>query len=71
MSASLASIRERIDAVDQQIIALLAERLAIVEEVAEAKLVSASPLRDREREDLLLRPLTTELRVLGTYAAAL
>ena len=42
-----------------------------MEEVAEAKLVSASPLRDREREDLLLRPLTTELRVLGTYAAAL
>lgn len=57
MSASLASIRERIDAVDQQIIALLAERLAIVEEVAAAKLVSASPLRDPEREDRLLQRL--------------
>lgn len=50
----LGTLRERIDHVDRQIIALLAERLKIVEEVAFAKLDAASPFRDREREERLL-----------------
>ena len=50
----LSTLRDRIDAVDRQIIALLAERLRIVEEVALAKLDAASPFRDREREERLL-----------------
>ncbi len=50
----LLALRDRIDQVDRQIIALLAERLAIVEDVAVAKLVAASPFRDREREERLL-----------------
>ena len=50
----LSTLRDRIDVVDRQIIALLAERLKIVEEVALAKLDSASPFRDREREERLL-----------------
>ncbi len=50
----LSTLRDRIDAVDRQIIALLAERLRIVEEVALAKLEAASPFRDREREERLL-----------------
>ena len=50
----LSTLRDRIDAVDRQIIALLAERLGIVEEVAFAKLDSATPFRDREREERLL-----------------
>jgi chorismate mutase/prephenate dehydratase len=54
MATDLASLRDRIEAVDHQIIALLAERLTIVEEVAGAKLAEASPFRDRQREDLLL-----------------
>ncbi|HEU4729252.1 MAG TPA: bifunctional chorismate mutase/prephenate dehydratase [Kofleriaceae bacterium] len=53
----LGSLRDRIEAVDRNIIALIAERLSIVEEVAAAKLSSASPFRDREREDLLLQRL--------------
>lgn len=53
----LASLRDRIEAVDRQIIALVAERLRIVEGVAEAKLTAASPFRDREREELLLQRL--------------
>jgi chorismate mutase / prephenate dehydratase len=56
-SPDLASLRDRIEAVDRNIIALLAERLNIVEDVAAAKLASASPFRDREREDLLLQRL--------------
>ena len=50
----LSTLRDRIDAVDRQIIALLAERLRIVEEVVLAKLDAASPFRDREREERLL-----------------
>ena len=50
----LSTLRDRIDAVDRQLIALLAERLRIVEEVALAKLDAASPFRDRQREEALL-----------------
>ena len=58
MSApDLASLRDRIEAVDQQLIALVAERLKIVEHVVAAKLATASPVRDREREELLLQRL--------------
>jgi len=53
----LVSLRDRIEAVDRQIIDLLAERLKIVEDVVDAKLTSASPVRDREREELLLQRL--------------
>ncbi|HWO17919.1 MAG TPA: prephenate dehydratase [Kofleriaceae bacterium] len=56
-AAPLADLRDRIEAVDRQIIALLAERLAIAREVAEAKLESASPFRDRAREESLLARL--------------
>jgi chorismate mutase / prephenate dehydratase len=52
--AELSNLRDRIEAVDRQIITLLAERMTIVGEVALAKLEAASPLRDRQREDLLL-----------------
>src|SRR5262245_6720915 len=50
----ISTLRDRIDDVDRKIIALIAERLRIVEEVALAKLDAASPFRDREREERLL-----------------
>jgi len=53
----LSSLRDRIEAVDRNIIALVAERLKIVEDVAGAKLAAASPFRDLQREDLLLQRL--------------
>jgi chorismate mutase/prephenate dehydratase len=56
-SVDLAALRDRIESIDRQIIALLAERLAIVEDVVAAKLASASPFRDREREESLLARL--------------
>jgi chorismate mutase/prephenate dehydratase len=66
MSApDLTSLRDRIDAVDRQIIALLAERLTIVEEVALAKLAAASPFRDREREERLLLRLREHATAAG------
>jgi chorismate mutase / prephenate dehydratase len=54
---ALASLREQIEAVDREIIGLLAKRLAVVEGVIEAKLASASPFRDREREESLIARL--------------
>lgn len=69
MSApDLTSLRDRIDSVDRQIIALLAERLTIVEGVALAKLAAASPFRDREREELLLLRLREHATAAGLDA---
>ena len=61
----LSPLRDRIDAVDRQIIALIAERLRIVEEVALAKLDAASPFRDREREERLLLRLREHATAAG------
>ncbi len=55
----LVTLRDRIEAVDRKIIELIAERLKIVEGVIEAKLASASPFRDREREETLVARLRT------------
>ncbi|MGE0870952.1 MAG: prephenate dehydratase [Kofleriaceae bacterium] len=60
----LSSLRDRVERVDRQIIALIAERLSIVTDIAEAKLSSASPFRDRQREEALL----ARLRELGVAA---
>lgn len=54
-SRDLQSIREAIEAVDQEILAHLKRRMALVEEVAHAKLHSAAPFRDPEREDQVLQ----------------
>ena len=64
----LAQLRDRIDAVDRQIIALIAERLRIVEDVALAKLEAASPFRDREREERLLLRLREHATAAGVDA---
>lgn len=58
MSApDLSALRDRIDEVDRRIIGLVADRLKIVEGVIEAKLASAAPFRDREREETLITRL--------------
>ncbi len=64
----LSTLRDRIDAVDRQIIALVAERLRIVEEVAVAKLEAASPFRDRGREESLLLKLREHATAAGVDA---
>lgn len=64
----LGSLRHRIEAIDHQLLALLAARLAIVDEVAAAKLAAASPFRDRTREDLLIARLRARAVELGLDA---
>src|SRR5678816_2434836 len=67
MSApDLTSLRDRIEAVERQIIAVLAEGLAIVGGVGEAKLTAASPFRDRQRDEARigsLRAMAAEARL--------
>lgn len=53
----LASIRERIDALDEKLLELLAERADLVSLVAEAKRGSGMPTVDPERENAVLRRL--------------
>ena len=51
----LQGLREAIEALDRRLLALLKERMALAERVAGAKLAAASPFRDREREEQVLR----------------
>lgn len=62
---NLGSLRDRIEAIDRRILALLAERLQVVDEVVAAKLAAASPFRDRAREELLLGRLRHQAVELG------
>src|SRR5439155_27080505 len=64
----LQGIREAIEAVDQQILALLKQRMALVDEVAHAKLESASPLRDPQREEQVLQRVRHNAAALGLDA---
>ncbi len=61
----LTALRDRIEAIDRQILGLLADRLRVVDAVVAAKLAAASPFRDRAREDLLLGRLRTLALDLG------
>jgi chorismate mutase/prephenate dehydratase len=60
----LQAVREAIESVDREILALLKRRMALVEDVARAKIESAAPFRDRSREEQVIgriRHLATEL----------
>lgn len=50
----LAGIRDRIDKVDRQLVALLAERGTLVQEVVQFKRANHMAVVDRGREDLML-----------------
>ena len=51
----LQALRERLAALDHDLLRLIRERMAIAERVAGAKLAAASPFRDPAREDLVLQ----------------
>src|SRR4051812_20481449 len=61
----LTALRDRIEAIDRQILGLIADRLQVVDHVVGAKLAAASPFRDRAREELLLGRLRTVAVGLG------
>ena len=54
VAADLQALREALEALDQRLLDLVAERMSLVEGVAQAKLDAAWPFRDPERENRLL-----------------
>jgi len=60
----LQALREAIEGVDREILSLLKRRMDLAEEVARAKIESAAPFRDRQREEQIIgriRHLATDL----------
>jgi chorismate mutase/prephenate dehydratase len=51
----LQTLREALEAIDREVMALLRRRMGLVEEVAESKLAGASPFRDPLREEHVLQ----------------
>ena len=51
----ISSLRERVDAVDGELVHLLNERARLVQELAEFKLEAGVPLFDPRREEEILR----------------
>ncbi|MCC6317322.1 MAG: bifunctional 3-deoxy-7-phosphoheptulonate synthase/chorismate mutase [Gemmatimonadaceae bacterium] len=62
---ALAELRERIGALDTQLLELLAQRQECARAVAESKLDAALPLRDTERERVLLGQHAQQGQALG------
>lgn len=56
----LLALRERISALDLKLLALLAERRKLAVEVAQSKMHSHRPIRDKEREKELINALIVE-----------
>lgn len=56
----LCNIRNRIDRIDDQLLALLLERFALMKDVAEAKKSSGVPLTDSAREESILTRRSSE-----------
>ena len=53
--ADLKNCRARIDAIDEQIIALYEQRMAVVREVSEHKIAHNLPIFDAQREEAMRR----------------
>lgn len=65
MTDDLHAIRKRLDAADAKILDAVAERLRIIDEVANLKANSSTDLRDALREDQLLARLQQRAQALG------
>ena len=50
----LASLREEIDGIDRQLVALFEQRMAVTEQVGRYKLANGIPVLDRSREEQVL-----------------
>ncbi len=49
------AVREAIETIDRELLAILKRRMGLVEEIATAKLAAAFPFRDQQREDQVLQ----------------
>ena len=69
----LLALREKISALDEKLLALLAERRELAVEVGKAKLLSHRPVRDidRERDLLVKRTIWTPITLLACSSSSL
>ena len=58
-------IREAISQIDRQLIEAIARRSQLVEEILEAKAASGQPVRDRDREQAVLKAAVEQGKTLG------
>src|SRR5690625_3603945 len=63
-SQEIARVRERINAVDAELLRLIAERRGLSRQMAEAKEEGSMPIRDKTREEALL---VDRVRIGRTY----
>ena len=68
MEKPLASLRDRLDAIDQRIVTALAERVAISSEVARSKIEGSLPIRHVLREEDILTRIAGMARAAGVDA---
>ena len=68
MNEELNALRDQIDAVDQQLVALLAQRLALVAEVGEVKSRHGLPIYAPDREAAMLAKRRAEATAKGVPA---
>jgi chorismate mutase/prephenate dehydratase len=61
-------IREAISQIDRQLIEAIARRSQLVEEILEAKAASGQPVRDRDREQAVLKAAVEQGKTLGVPA---
>ncbi|GGW74785.1 prephenate dehydratase [Alteromonas halophila] len=62
---ALQVLREKISAVDEQLLALISERRTLTNDVAETKIAHHIPVRDQKREEQLLISLIKKGKALG------
>ncbi len=68
-TVQLAELRAAIDRADDELVAVLANRLALVDRVARAKATAPEPIRDRRREEEVLSRVEDQARNAGVSAA--
>lgn len=61
---TLENLREQIDEVDNKLLQLLQERIAIMKQVGDAKKELQKPIRDAQREEQKLTELTKQADLL-------
>lgn len=63
MSDDLAGWREQINLLDEQLIRILEERFAIVEKIADYKKANNLPVRDQQREEVLVNKISQSTKL--------
>lgn len=68
MQQRLNELREQLDAINNQLVALLEQRFEITDEVGELKKANTAPVRDRAREEAILEKVGLALHDKDKYA---